>query len=262
MIHPLSFLLKQPAAELATGFIESSDRARSFAVNAAKCLIALVDVVGGEAAARKIVTDAGASDSTVKNAMQLVWAYDEVVRPGHADEAWFDELLYAHAVAVRGAVRKVGAKKLADAGLFAKAAKCQLVEFELIAETGLMKAERIAKADKEVADKQAAEAKAAKAKATEAAKTAATPPAPPAPVSPPATPGEVASLVATVGGGKPGKTVVEQFDTIVSATEQFIAAVVPTADDLIVEQLKQRLAAVMVKLDAAAKARAAAKKTA
>lgn len=256
MIHPLSFLLKQPAAELATGFVESSDRARSFAVNAAKCLIALVDVLGSEAKAREAVTAAGASESTVKNAMQLVWAYDEVVRPGHADEAWFDSLLYAHAVAVRAAVRKVGAKKLADAGLFNKAAKCQLVEFELVAETGLLKAERIAKSDKEIADKQAAEAKAkaakpaaedqsveAKAPATKAAETAA------------------ATLTVSPGGDqKPSP--VPQFDKLITTAEAFFAAVLPTADEVTVETLKARVASMMVKIDAAVAAKAAAAKVA
>jgi hypothetical protein len=272
MIQSMSFLLKQSVADLCEQFVTAAEYQRSYAVAAAKALIALVDVTGSEKAAREAVRKAGASDCTVRNAMQLVWAYDAVVRPGHADEKWFDNLLYAHAVAVRAAIAKVGIAKLCDAKLFARDAKTLVVEFELIAETGMTRPEREAKANAEVAARQKADADKAKAAATpkveapkveapkvEAPKVEAppaTPSAPPAtPSAPPASPEAVAGLVAAKGGAKGAKTIVEQFDAILKGAESFVEAVVPDADDVTIETLRTRAASFLVKLDAAVKAR-------
>lgn len=251
----LDFLRKQSAEDLVERFVTHSEMARSAAVRAAKALIALVDVLKSEDAARKAVKKAGASDCTVKNAMQLVWAYDAVVRPGHADEKWFDELLYAHAVAVRAAIAKVGIAKVCDAKLFAKPAKALLVEFELLAETGMTRPEREAAKQKEIDDKLAAEKKAKEA----AAKTPATPEPP---KGPPATPADVAGLVAAKGGAKATKTLAEEFDAILKGAESFIEKVVAESDDVTVEALKTRAAGFLVKVNAAVEARAAKVKAA
>src|SRR5687767_5025620 len=123
MIQSMSFLLKQSAADLLELIVAAAAQQQSAAVTCAKGIIALVTVSGSEAAARSAMKAAKVSDCTVKNALQLTWAYDDVVRPGHADEKWFDQLLYVHAVAVRAALRKVGIAKVCEAGLFAKSAK-------------------------------------------------------------------------------------------------------------------------------------------
>ena len=145
-ILSMSTLLAKSAPDLVEIIVLHAAAAQSNAVSAAKGIIALVAVTGSETEARSVLKKAKVSDCTVKNAMQLVWAYDAVVAPGHASEAWFDQLLYAHAVEVRRAIAKVGIAKVCDAKLFAKSAKTNLVEFELLADTGLNREERIADA--------------------------------------------------------------------------------------------------------------------
>jgi hypothetical protein len=261
MIPTVASLLKQSVADLLEFITVNAELQKSAAVKTAKGIIALVDVTGSESAAREALKKARVSDCTVKNAMQLVWAYDAVVRPGHADEKWFDELLYAHAVAVRQAIAKVGIVKVCEAKLFAKSAKANLIEFELLAETGLTRAERVAKDEADALAKIEADKKAADAAKKKAAET----PAAPAKSgdAPPASEADVAGLVVAKGGDKGKKTVVEQFDAVIGAAEKFLAAVVPEADDVTLEALKTRAAAMLVKLDAAVKARdVSAKKSA
>jgi hypothetical protein len=134
----MSTLLAKSAPDLVEIIVMHSAAAQSNAVSAAKGIIALVAVTGSEEVARATLKKAKVSDCTVKNAMQLVWAYDAVVAPGHASEAWFDQLLYAHAVEVRRAIAKVGVAKLCDGKLFAKSAKANMIEFELIGDTGML----------------------------------------------------------------------------------------------------------------------------
>ncbi len=270
-------LLKKSVADLVELFVTTAALQQSAAVSGAKALIALIAVSGSEATARATLKKAGASDCTVKNAMQLVWAYDEVVRPGHATEEWFDALLYLHAVEVRRAIKKVGIAKLVATGLLTKPAKKNLVEIELLADTGLDRAERIAKDEADVLAKIAADKKTADAKAKADANvviaatlapagTATTPPTEgtattPAPAgSPPATPTEVATLeTAKKGEGK--KSTLQQFDALISSAEKFVGAVFPGADDVTVETMTNRVAALLVIVGAAVTTRATVAKT-
>ncbi len=257
-MHLLSLdsIKKGTVDEIIAIIVSAATAAQSAAVNTAKGIIALVDLTGSEAAAKAAMKKAKISDCTVKNAMQLVWAYDEVVRPGHADEKWFDGLLAYHAIEVRRAIAKVGIVKVCEAKLFAKTAKANLVEFSLLADTGLNRAERIAADEvKAVAD---AAAEVAKVKAKVEAPAVETPPATD---SPPATVEAVLGLE-TAKAGKGKKTVLAEFDLLVGGVEKFVAAIVPSADDVTVETMKQRVTALMVLLDAAATARETVKKTA
>lgn len=251
----MSFLTKRSVADLVEFIITQAAHQQSAAVNTAKGIIALVDVTGSEANARAELKKAKVSDCTVKNAMQLVWAYDAVVRPGHTDEKWFDALLYAHAVEVRRAIAKVGIVKVCEAKLFAKSAKTNLIEFELLADTGLTREERIV-ADQAKTDADLVAAQAAKKKdATESTPAAAPKPAAEAPA-----PGAVAALE-TAKNGKPKKGALAEFDVLIGSAEKFIGAVIPTADDLTVETMKNRVTALMVVLDTAVKARGTASRT-
>lgn len=242
---------------LAEDFVENTKEAQSQAVKAAKKLIGMIELRGEAESRAYLKKTHKVSDCTVKNAMQLVWAYDAVVAPGHADEAWFDQLLYAHAVEVRRAIAKVGIAKVVEAGLFKKSAKANMIEFELLADTGLNRAERIA-ADEAKVEADLVAAKKAKdaAPPAETAKPAAKAKAEADPA-----PGAVESLE-TPKPGKGQKSVLEQFDALVTGAEKFIEAVVPGADDLTVETLKNRVTALMVKVNAAVEARAVAAKKA
>lgn len=258
-ILSMSTLLAKSAPDLVEIVVLHANAAQSHAVSAAKGIIALVAVTGSETEARSVLKKAKVSDCTVKNAMQLVWCYDAVVTPGHASEAWFDQLLYAHAVEVRRAIAKVGIAKLCDAKLFAKSAKANMIEFELVADTGMTREERIAdqqaKAD---ADILAAKAKKdADAKEKPAADVIEEPTVA---KEKPAV-GAVASLE-TSKEGKVKKGVVAEFETILKGASAFIGAVIPTADDLTVEEMKARVAGLMVVMNSAVEARATAAKKA
>jgi hypothetical protein len=280
----MSTLLAKSAPDLVEIIVMHSAAAQSNAVSAAKGIIALVAVTGSEEVARATLKKAKVSDCTVKNAMQLVWAYDAVVAPGHASEAWFDQLLYAHAVEVRRAIAKVGVAKLCDGKLFAKSAKANMIEFELIGDTGMLRDERIAATQAKVdADLIAAKTKkdadeAAAKKAAEvapgvAAGAGATPPAAteeaPAPVAKetkaPAKEKPAAGAVASLETSAPGKVkkgVLAEFETLLKSAETFVGLVIPTADDLTVEAMKARVAGLMVVMNAAVEARAAVAKAA
>ena len=221
-------------------------------MSAAKGIIALVAVTGSETEARSVLKKAKVSDCTVKNAMQLVWCYDAVVTPGHASEAWFDQLLYAHAVEVRRAIAKVGIAKLCDAKLFAKSAKANMIEFELIGDTGLNREERIADAQAKADADIATTAKVAKVAKVAKEKTVAK--------DEPA-PGAVAALEKPATG-KAKKSVLSEFETLLKGAEAFIGIVVPTADEVTVEAMKARVAGLMVVMQAAVEARATALKKA
>ena len=170
-----------------------------------------------------------------------------------------------------------------------------MVEFELLADTGLNRAEREA-ADQAKVDAEIAEDKAkADAAAKKAADAAAAPPAttpatvadtppvtttattpPPAATTPTATTpttGTVTPPVNTAGlstkpsknkgtqNDTPPKSILEQFDLLVTGAEKFVGHVFPGADDVTVEKMRQRVAGLMVVVEAATNARAAAAKT-
>ena len=248
-ILSMSTLLTKSAPDLVEIVVLHATAAQSHAVSCAKGIIALVAVTGSETEARSVLKKAKVSDCTVKNAMQLVWCYDAVVTPGHASEAWFDQLLYAHAVEVRRAIAKVGIAKLCDAKLFAKSAKANMIEFELIGDTGLNREERIAdaqaKADADIATT-AKVAKVAKEKTVAKDEPA---------------PGAVAALEKPATG-KAKKSVLSEFETLLKGAEAFIGIVVPTADEVTVEAMKARVAGLMVVMQAAVEARATALKKA
>jgi hypothetical protein len=277
-ILSMSTLLAKSAPDLVEIIVMHSAAAQSNAVSAAKGIIALVAVTGSEEVARATLKKAKVSDCTVKNAMQLVWAYDAVVAPGHASEAWFDQLLYAHAVEVRRAIAKVGVAKLCDGKLFAKSAKANMIEFELIGDTGMLRDERIAATQAKVdADLIAAKTKkdadeAAAKKAAEVAPgvaagaatvtaTEETPAATKAPAKEKPVAGAVASLE-TSAPGKVKKGVLAEFEMLLKSAETFVGLVIPTADDLTVEAMKARVAGLMVVMNAAVEARAAVAKAA
>lgn len=250
MILSMSTLLTKSAPDLVEIVVLHAKAAQSNAVSAAKGIIALVAVTGSEAEARSVLKKAKVSDCTVKNAMQLVWAYDAVVTPGHASEAWFDQLLYAHAVEVRRAIAKVGIAKVVAANLFAKSAKSNMVEFELLADTGMTREERIKALDDQVATDLIA------AKAKKDADAVEEKPAEASAKEKPA-PGAVASLEKPAEG-KAKKSVLAEFETLLKGAETFIGVVVPSADDVTVEAMKARVAGLMVVMNAACEARAAA----
>ena len=249
-ILSMSTLLAKSAPDLVEIIVMHSAAAQSNAVSAAKGIIALVAVTGSETEARSVLKKAKVSDCTVKNAMQLVWAYDAVVTPGHASEAWFDQLLYAHAVEVRRAIAKVGGvAKLAEAKLFSKSAKANMIEFELLADTGMTREERIADAQAKADADIATTAKVAKEKPAGAV----------AKEKPAA--GAVASLEKPAEG-KAKKSVLSEFETLLKGAEAFIGIVIPTADEVTVEAMKARVAGLMVIMQAAVEARATAVKKA
>ena len=245
-ILSMSTLLAKSAPDLVEIIVLHATAAQSHAVSAAKGIIALVAVTGSETEARSVLKKAKVSDCTVKNAMQLVWCYDAVVTPGHASEAWFDQLLYAHAVEVRRAIAKVGIAKLCDAKLFAKSAKANMIEFELIGDTGLNREERIADAQAKADADIATTAKVAKEKTVAKDEPA---------------PGAVAALEKPATG-KAKKSVLSEFETLLKGAEAFIGIVIPTADEVTVEAMKARVAGLMVVMQAAVEARATALKKA
>ena len=245
-ILSMSTLLAKSAPDLVEIVVLHATAAQSHAVSAAKGIIALVAVTGSETEARSVLKKAKVSDCTVKNAMQLVWCYDAVVTPGHASEAWFDQLLYAHAVEVRRAIAKVGIAKLCDAKLFAKSAKANMIEFELIGDTGLNREERIADAQAKADADIATTAKVAKEKTVAKDEPA---------------PGAVAALEKPATG-KAKKSVLSEFETLLKGAEAFIGIVIPTADEVTVEAMKARVAGLMVVMQAAVEARATALKKA
>ena len=245
-ILSMSTLLAKSAPDLVEIVVLHATAAQSHAVSCAKGIIALVAVTGSETEARSVLKKAKVSDCTVKNAMQLVWCYDAVVTPGHASEAWFDQLLYAHAVEVRRAIAKVGIAKLCDAKLFAKSAKANMIEFELIGDTGLNREERIADAQAKADADIATTAKVAKEKTVAKDEPA---------------PGAVAALEKPATG-KAKKSVLSEFETLLKGAEAFIGIVIPTADEVTVEAMKARVAGLMVVMQAAVEARATALKKA
>lgn len=271
----MSVLLAQSPADLCDLIKRMAATQQSAAVTVAKAIVALITVTGSEDEARRQMKRARISDCDVRNAMQLVWCYESIVRPGHATEQWFDGLLYTHAVEIRSAIRKVGVAKLVEWDMFSKSAKSQCLEFDLIGDTGLNKAERVAKAEAEEQARLAREA------------------APAAPVAPvnghpaPVLPAEVIIPVtnaeanreavgthtnAPASGAAPTvtpttpetpaaprargtRTPLEQFETLITGIERFIEGVFPIVDDVTIEAMKAKITALVAKADAAAQAR-------
>lgn len=236
--------------DLVVFFKTQSTAAESAAVHAAKAIIALVDKTGSEKTARAALKKGGAAEYAVKNSLQLVWAYDDVVRPGHADEAWFDGLLYLHAVAVRRAIKvradKKGimpgkaARELAEAGFFRRSARQNLFLFEATAEDGLTPTER------------------------EAAPKVATPSAP-APTTPPAESGTAEAPTPAAPVVKREKTPVMPLDEVLAELDhldKILDAVVPGVDDVAAQRMRERLAQTIVRANALFDRRAAAHKVA
>ena len=236
--------------DLVVFFKTQSTAAESAAVHAAKAIIALVDKTGSEKTARAALKKGGAAEYAVKNSLQLVWAYDDVVRPGHADEAWFDGLLYMHAVAVRRAIKvradKKGimpgkaARELAEAGFFRRSARQNLFLFEATAEDGLTPAER---------------------EATPKVATNNTP----APATPPAESGAAKAptpAAPVVKREKPPVTPLDEVLAELNHLDKILDAVVPGVDDVAAQKMRERLAQSIVRANALFDRRAAAAKAA
>ena len=245
--------------DLVVFFKTQSTAAESAAVHAAKAIIALVDKTGSEKTARAALKKGGAAEYAVKNSMQLVWAYDDVVRPGHADEAWFDGLLYLHAVAVRRAVKVRADKKgimpgkatreLAEAGFFRRSARQNLFLFEATAEDGLTPAEREA--------------------APAAPVTPVAPTATPTPPTPEGTPAETATTeTATtetakkITKEKPPVAPLDEITAELNHLDKILDAIVPGVDDVAAQKMRERLAQSIVRANALFDRRAAAAKAA
>lgn len=242
--------------DLVVFFKTQSTAAESAAVHAAKAIIALVDKAGSEKAARAALKKGGAAEYAVKNSLQLVWAYDDVVRPGHADEAWFDGLLYMHAVAVRRAIKVRADKKgimpgkaardMAEAGFFKRSARQNLFLFEATAEDGLTPTER----------------EAVKAAAPAAPVT----PTPPTPEGTPAatTTTETATTETAkkITKEKPPVAPLDEVLAELDHLDKLLNAIVPGVDDIVAQKMRERLAATVVKANALFESRAAAKKAA
>jgi len=156
--YSLAALAKFSSEDLVQFVIVESAKAVSATKNAAKGIIALVDVSKASLKdAKATLRKAGLTESVLSNALPLVSVYDAVVRPGLADEAWFDTVLATWAVQIDRAIARVGAASLAEAGMFKRPLTATLVvEFSLVADTGLTKKERLAKEAKKAAKKAAA----------------------------------------------------------------------------------------------------------
>lgn len=238
-------------SEIVAFFKSQATVAESAAVHAAKAIIALVDKTQSEKSARETLKKGGVAEYSVKNSLQLVWAYDDVVRPGHADEAWFDGLLYMHAVAVRKAIKVRADKKgimpgkaardMAEAGFFRRSARQNLFLFEATAEDGMTPTER------------------------EAVKAAA--PAAPVTPTPPTPEGTPAATTTTetakkITKEKPPVAPLDEITAELEHLDKLFDALVPGVDDLVAQKMRERLAATVVKANALFESRAAAKKAA
>ena len=262
-IRTLASLAGHSTADLVSFIKLEAASAASAATNCAKGIITLVDQLGSEAEARATMKKAKLADCTVKNAMQLVWVYDDVVRKGFASETWFDAVLYHHAVQIRRAVAKVGVDKLHENGLFEASAKKNLIEFELIGDTGLTKAERIAKAEADA--EEAAEQERLNQENVDGLPPAAEPAPVPSnviPMTPPPPPPAIVEESAAKPAESPApapartpvprnqKTPLQEFDELANTLERFALGLVGQRDSEVVEAVRLRLAGLATKVNA------------
>lgn len=155
--YSIAALAKFATDDLIQFVIVEAGKSVSATKNAAKGIIALVDLSGGLKTAKAALRKAGLSEGVIHNALPLVSVYDAVVRTSLADEAWFDTVLASWAVQIDRAIARVGAASLAEAGMFKRPLTPTLiVEFSLVGDTGLTKKERLAKEAKKEAKKAAA----------------------------------------------------------------------------------------------------------
>lgn len=141
------------SAELAKGFVVNCEVGRKAYLTAAVMLIALTAKVGSEKATAMVKKE-GATDSTVKNARQLVRVYEALVVPKHVTEEWFAAVQFMDAVAINAALAKKTAHELAY--VWKKSVKSAYGELLEVADKGMTFAEREAYAERQ--NKKAAEA--------------------------------------------------------------------------------------------------------
>jgi hypothetical protein len=212
--------------EIVVFIVAQAAAAKAAYSRAANALVALIDKVG-EAKAKSMLRKAGWKDTDLKNGMQLVRVYDAVVRPGFADQDWFNDVLFLNAVDLNRALTKVGVEDLVSHKLLDGKAG-SWVEISLVADTGMFKAERIEKADKQ-AEREAEKAKKDAAKGGE-------------------------------GEGDEGgdsdkeKTPRDEFDSAVEKLEAITVALVATSDEVTIEAIRQRLTALGTAFESAVKA--------
>lgn len=97
------------AEQLVNNFADREKRRMATPWNYRACanwLIALEQQLGSEKAAVKGLRDAGASETNLKNAKQLVRVYDDYVHSGHASLAWFEKLDYNRTILVNQATNR------------------------------------------------------------------------------------------------------------------------------------------------------------
>lgn len=236
-------LAKLTVTELVAFFAVSIAAGRVAYLNASHALIALVDQLGSEAKAVAALKAGGADMNDVKNALRHVAVYDAVVRPGHASLEWFDGVTYMDAVAINRAVARVGIKQLVEWESFDRPARNMRAEFELIADTGKNKVQRLKAAEK------AAEKAAAEAPEVETAKKAAT--------------AKNAKADATKeSAGKPTVTPMAEFDATAEKLEHLATGILAKCDDVTKERIVQRILALGAAVEAAVNAKSKKQKSA
>lgn len=238
----MATLATHTADALAEFVVFNANMTKVTFLNVGKGLFTLEAKVGRDEA--KKLLGKGVTEHTLKNARQAVNVWESVVSPGHADEAWFDQLTFMDCVMINRAIAKldpvpaIAVKAMVEEGLFKKRPAMAYGGFELIADTGQTKAQRDAAAEKAIAEQSAKPA-------AQSAATGTTPPAKPAEASatPPAA---TASAPATSSG-----TTVDSVVKRIEAAEEAVLKLIDLGDEVAANKVVQRLLAAKLAADQA-----------
>ena len=131
-------IAKHDADEIASFVSTSAHAAKVTYLHVAKGVIALEDKIG-EDAAKALFAAKGIAAHTIKNARQATKVWTALVAVGHADEAWFDTLVFQDFRVLNQAVAKLDgdAKTLAGLGLVGKPMHTVFHKLETLVEVGL-----------------------------------------------------------------------------------------------------------------------------
>ena len=229
-VETVASLAARSTEELVSYVQQMLETGRAAYLNATKAIVALSEKMG-ESAAKTALKKAGVKDSTIKNAMQLVWVWNDAVKTGAASEDWFNSVNFMRAVAFRAAVAKLarsdasGVKALQERKLLT-GTETSWREIESIAETG-----------KTLAQQAEAESK-AKSKAAESEKDEA----------------EGKSTESSTEK-KPANPLAE-IESAAQALTELVVAYAPKADEVAAEKVANRLTALADAWAAARKATA------
>lgn len=250
----IASLITTKAADLAKDCAADFETGRIAYLNGAKRLIALTKLVGATKAA-EMLRGRGVSDSTLKNARQLVRVYDALVATELVTEEWFNDVLFLDAVAINSALAKKSVKDLDY--VWRKSVKGAAVECQLIAETGMTHSERESFAERQQKKADAAKATVGVGVTAEGADSTPGTPAPlvelPAAGEAPgkgevvatgAAKGKDAGTAATVAA-KPPVNPMAEFESAADTLEQLIAAVLAkSSDEVTADRIRVRLVAI------------------